>query len=40
MWMVQNMLKLNTGKTEIILFGFKKQLAETLVPCYNGFPCK
>ena len=27
-WMAQNMLKLNSGKTEIILFGSKKQLAE------------
>ena len=27
-WMAQNMLKLNNGKTEIILFGSKKQLAE------------
>ena len=27
-WMAQNMLKLNNGKTEIILFGSKKQLAK------------
>ena len=27
-WMAQNKLKLNNGKTEIILFGYKKQLAE------------
>ena len=34
-WMAQNMFKLNTIKTQIILFGSKKQLAEVNIQSFD-----